>query len=97
MKISFQCHQCGEPQEHLYPISRRETCQNCHADLKVCLNCHFYDQHAQNECRESSAERERCKETGNSCEYFRPAAARNSQCSKQTQDHAMRSLEKFFK
>ncbi len=49
---------------------RGDVCPHCGSDLKVCLNCRFYDPTAYNECREPSAERVVEKERANFCEYF---------------------------
>ena len=42
----------------------------CRADLRVCLNCVFYDRSAAYQCRERRAEPVLEKEVGNFCEYF---------------------------
>jgi hypothetical protein len=42
----------------------------CRADLRVCLNCAFYDSRVAQQCRERRAEPVLDKESGNFCEYF---------------------------
>lgn len=42
----------------------------CRADLRVCLNCTFYDPKVAQQCRERRAEPVLDKEAGNFCEYF---------------------------
>jgi len=42
----------------------------CRADLRVCLNCAFYDPRVAQQCRERRAEPVLEKEAGNFCEYF---------------------------
>ena len=42
----------------------------CRADLRVCLNCQFYDPRAAYQCRERRAEPVLEKNVGNFCEYF---------------------------
>jgi hypothetical protein len=42
----------------------------CRADLRVCLNCAFYDRNAAHQCRERRAEPVLEKDAGNFCEYF---------------------------
>jgi hypothetical protein len=42
----------------------------CRADLRVCLNCVFYDPLAAHHCRERRAEPVLEKDAGNFCEYF---------------------------
>ena len=42
----------------------------CRADLRVCLNCAFYDPRVAQQCRERRAEPVLEKDLGNFCEYF---------------------------
>lgn len=42
----------------------------CRVDLRVCLNCAFYDPHVAQQCRERRAEPVLEKHVGNFCEYF---------------------------
>ena len=42
----------------------------CRADLRVCLNCMFYDPAVAHQCRERRAEPVLEKDVGNFCEYF---------------------------
>jgi len=49
---------------------RGETCMKCRADLRVCLNCAFYDPRVAQQCRERRAEPVLEKAVGNFCEYF---------------------------
>lgn len=56
-------------------VGFRETCPHCSSDLHVCLNCEFHDEGAHHECRETSAEWVKRKDSSNVCEYFRPRPA----------------------
>ena len=49
---------------------RGESCPQCRADLRVCLNCLSYDLHAAHQCRDRRAEPVGDKDVGNFCEYF---------------------------
>lgn len=51
-------------------IGRRDTCEHCGSDIRVCLNCKFYDPKAYNECAEPQAERVLEKNRSNFCDYF---------------------------
>jgi hypothetical protein len=42
----------------------------CRADLRVCLNCAYYDPRVAQQCRELRAEPVFEKAVGNFCEYF---------------------------
>ncbi len=50
-------------------------CESCGSDAKVCLNCDFYDEGAQWQCRETISEPVREKNRANFCDFFRLAAA----------------------
>ena len=47
-----------------------ETCEKCQADLKVCLNCMYYDPKVAEQCREKRADLVHDKHMANFCEYF---------------------------
>ena len=64
------CHKCGEPWTINGNPGRGEVCMKCRADLRVCLNCVFYDRNAAYQCRERRAEPVLEKDVGNFCEYF---------------------------
>lgn len=51
-------------------VSRRDSCQSCAADIRVCKNCEFYDVSSYNECREPQANRITEKEKSNFCDFF---------------------------
>lgn len=67
MHICFSCKReltlSGKP-------GRGEVCPACGADIKVCLNCRFYDEFANQQCREPNTEWVKEKDRGNFCEYF---------------------------
>ena len=66
-----RCFSCGKELGHIEgKPGRAEECPFCGADLRVCLNCRFYDEGASNECREPLAERVTEKDRANFCEYF---------------------------
>ena len=64
------CHHCGREVQLLSGIQRTDGCSSCHSDLKVCLNCRFFDPGMNNQCREPQAERQVDKQVGNFCDYF---------------------------
>ncbi len=47
-----------------------ESCHQCGADLKVCLNCPSYDARVAHQCRDRRADPVAEKHLGNFCEYF---------------------------
>jgi len=68
--VTRHCHHCGC--EYKLPGSpgRLETCLQCGADLKVCLNCIHYDKAVAEQCRERRADLVHEKHMANFCEYF---------------------------
>ena len=56
------------------PVSRREECPDCRAEIHVCRQCVFYSAHIANACREDRAEFVSNKEKSNFCDYYKPEA-----------------------
>jgi hypothetical protein len=67
------CYKCGASLTHLsLPLTRRDACKQCNADLHVCKLCEFYDVGKAKHCREPIAEEVTDKTRANFCDYFRP-------------------------
>jgi len=64
------CHQCGREVRLLAELQRTDGCNFCHSDLKVCLNCRFFDPSVSKQCREAQAEYVLDKDKANFCEFF---------------------------
>jgi hypothetical protein len=75
---------------------RGETCMKCRADLRVCLNCAFYDPRVAQQCRERRAEPVLDKDAGNFCEYF-DFVRRNWVAKSETDQRAESAREKLRK
>jgi hypothetical protein len=67
MKVCFKCGATIE----LEKVSRRDECPGCGTDLRVCLNCAFYDESKANSCAEPQAEPVKEKDRANYCDFFR--------------------------
>ena len=65
-----KCHTCGTVIVD-ESVSRRDECPGCGSDIRVCLNCTFYDENRANQCFEPQAERVKEKDRSNYCDYFR--------------------------
>lgn len=71
----LQCHRCGASLAALsLPLSRRDHCPQCSAELHACRMCEHYDPAVPKQCREDDAEEVMDKERANFCEWFRPSA-----------------------
>ena len=64
------CYKCGNEWAGVGQPGTKETCGKCSADIHVCLNCRFYDQHKPQECSVDVPETVRDKERFNYCEEF---------------------------
>jgi hypothetical protein len=91
------CHACGKGVEGNGRIGRADLCPYCRADLHCCLNCRFFDEYAQNKCRESSAEWVNDREKNNFCEYFSFRDSAEAGRREKEQQDARAKLEALFK
>ena len=96
--MNRHCHKCGWEWTLAGQPGRGESCHQCGADLRVCLNCVSYDARAAQQCRDRRADPVFDKHVGNFCEYFefvrRNFAARDE---KNTREDAARAqLKKLF-
>jgi hypothetical protein len=77
MKHNLVCWKCGADLSQLsLPLSRRDECARCRAELHVCRMCVDYDPSVAKHCREPTAEEVSDKTRANFCDFFvpRPAA-----------------------
>ena len=73
MAHSLQCWKCGADLAALtLPLSRRDECARCRAELHVCRMCVEYDTQVAKHCREPTAEEVSDKQQANFCDFFRP-------------------------
>jgi hypothetical protein len=93
-EIKLKCFSCQTELSFSVPVSRRDECPKCRADVRVCKNCQFYDPKIYNECRETSAEVVREKDRATLCDYFQPGSSGSSQKSK---DDLRAAAEALFK
>jgi hypothetical protein len=91
------CHACGQEIEIPEKVSREEICPKCRAGLHCCLNCSFFDEYAQNRCREPMAEWVSDREKGNFCEYFTFQDTGGGAQAARARDEARERLESLFK
>jgi hypothetical protein len=69
-RMTRHCHNCGCEYTLAGNPGRLETCPQCGADLKVCLNCIHHDRTVAEQCRERRADLVHEKHVANYCEYF---------------------------
>ena len=71
--MTRHCHKCGWEFTLKGQPGRSESCHQCGADLKVCLNCVSYDPRIAHQCRDRRADPVMEKHMANYCEYFEMA------------------------
>lgn len=90
-----KCFSCRTELELNGTPGRGDECPGCGADLKVCLNCAFFDETSYNECREPRADRVLEKTRANYCEYFQFRDASESRDSG-AEEKAKEAFKKLF-
>ena len=72
----LSCWHCGGSLAALsLPLSRRDECPHCRAELHVCRMCTHFAADIARRCREDDAEEVKEKQRANFCDYFKPSAA----------------------
>lgn len=72
--MSHACFSCNT-EIPAVQFGRRDSCDKCGKDTRVCKNCKHYDRSRNNECKEEQASRVVEKEKSNFCEWFQPGGA----------------------
>lgn len=96
--FSGKCFSCGAVLD--FPegnVGRREQCPSCSSDVRVCLNCKFYDVSCYNECKEPQGERVLEKNKSNFCDYFVFVGKEDRPGSQGTKESTIKSLEDLFR
>lgn len=74
MTHNLVCHRCGASLAALsLPLSRRDQCPDCSADLHVCKMCIHFDKNVTRQCREDGADDVTDKDRPNFCDWFKPS------------------------
>lgn len=97
MAHDLACFRCGASLSALSPpLSRRDQCPECSADLHVCMMCRFFDRTAPRQCREDGAEEVSEKERPNFCDWFKPSPTAFDPDRKTAADAAEKALASLF-
>jgi len=89
-----KCYFCGHESDG--KVFRNTLCLNCGKELKICLNCQFYDTAAADQCREPQAERVVDKDRSNFCDFFSPSGLGPNRSAAMKKDEAKKKLEDLF-
>jgi len=97
MSHNIACFRCGASLAALsLPISRRDQCPACSADLHACKMCVHFDANVPRQCREDGAEDVSDKERPNYCEWFKPSGSAFDADRKSEADAAKDALATLF-
>jgi hypothetical protein len=97
MTHGLVCWKCGASLEHLsLPLSRRDECNQCRAELHVCRLCVDYDPSVAKRCREPTAEEVSDKTRANFCDFFVPRPAVFVAPDQSAAERARLELERLF-
>ncbi len=97
MAHDLVCWKCGAGLASLtLPLSRRDECPRCRAELHVCRMCADYDEHVAKKCREPIAEEVSDKTRANFCDYFAPRGGAFVARDTAAADQARDQLAKLF-
>ena len=71
MSHNLTCYRCGESLAALsLPLSMRDQCPQCNADIHVCKMCSHYDPRVTRQCREDGADDVTDKERPSFCDWY---------------------------
>ena len=97
MSHNIACFRCGASLAALsLPLSRRDQCPECSADLHVCRMCLYFDRAVPRQCREDGAEDVQDKERLNFCDWFKPSPTAFDPARKAEADAAQDALAALF-
>jgi len=97
MSHNLACFRCGTSLSALsLPLSRRDQCPECTADLHVCKMCIYFDPSVPRKCREDGAEDVSEKERPNFCDWFKPSDRAFDPNRKSAADEAKDALASLF-
>ena len=97
MGHSIACHRCGASLAALsLPLSRRDQCPACYADLHVCRQCLHFDPAVPRQCREDDADDVTDKHAVNFCDYFAPSDNAFDPAARAVADAAQAELNRLF-
>jgi hypothetical protein len=97
MAHNLVCWKCGASLASLtLPLSRRDECASCRAELHVCRMCTDYDTSIAKHCREPTAEEVSNKAGANFCDFFAPKPGAYIAANTSAAEKSRLELEKLF-
>ena len=97
MSHNIVCYRCGESLAALsLPLSMRDHCPKCNADIHVCKMCRNFDPRVARQCREDGADDVTDKERPGFCDWFIPSDTAFDPDRKSEADAAKSALDDLF-
>ena len=97
MSDIIYCFRCGESLEKLsLPLSRRDECPACTADLHICRMCVYFDPNVPRQCTEDGAEEVLDKLKVNFCDWFKPSSTAFDPAMAARESQAKNQLDSLF-
>lgn len=97
MGHNLVCWKCGADLAALtLPLSRRDECARCRAELHVCRMCVDFAPQLAKQCREPTAEEVSDKTAANFCDFFEPRAGAYTPRDTSAAERAQAELERLF-
>ena len=94
---AWLCWRCGaELTDLIFPISRRDECPFCRAELHACRMCKHYAGKRAAWCLEERAEPPRDPELANFCDYLSPRPDAYTAVQESPEDPARTALDARF-
>jgi len=91
------CWKCGADLAALTPpLSRRDECPQCRAELHVCRMCVDFAPQLAKQCREPTAEEVHDKAHANFCDFFKPRSGAYVPRDTSAAEQARRELDTLF-
>jgi hypothetical protein len=97
MAHDLVCWKCGGSLAALsLPLSRRDECPRCRAELHVCRMCVDFAPQLAKQCREPTTEEVSDKTRANFCDYFSPRPGAYVAPDTAAAERARSELDKLF-
>jgi ribosome-binding protein aMBF1 (putative translation factor) len=97
--MASHCALCGNEVETGKGISVKASCHHCGGDLHICLNCSFYSKTSHNNCTEPRSEKQRSRDKGNFCDWFRfkEGLSQDGSASSDSRDDVKKKFDDLFR
>jgi len=94
----IKCYNCGNVIKDGSQIKFEDTCSKCDSDLRICVNCIFFDTSSHFQCQKPITQSVASKNKRNKCTFFSPHASLETRfVNMESQSDARKAFENLFK